>query len=149
MWEIASVVITSLNMGFTDLPSTASSYDGVERDVSKFYQQHIPDIEVGGYHILDKNDRIKAKVSTGTYTEKLDIYPTINFEWEHITELNDEWSILTSLGGKLSLGNHNRPCTDSFDRKYYCGNLTAWSDFKGNKHETFEPKIGITLTRHW
>ena len=149
MWEIAGIVITSLNMGFTDLPDTALSYDGKARDISRFHQQDIPDIEVGGYHILDDNDRIKAEISTGTYTEKLDIYPTIDFAWEHIADINDEWSVLTSIGGELSLGNHNRPCTDSFNREYYCGNLTAWSDFKGNEHETFEPKIGITLTRHW
>ena len=149
MWELAGIAITSLNLGFADLPTTAHSYDGKPRDVSKFYKQTIPNIHLSGYTIIDDNDWIKGSITTGTYTEKMDEYPTINAEWFHNFKLENGWNIATSIGATLNFGTNHRSCKDDFSREYYCGNLTAWSDFKGNKDATIEPKIGITFTRHW
>ena len=149
MWELAGIVVTSLNMGFVDLPDTAYSYDGKERDISKFYEQTIPTTQIGGYTILDDKNWIEGSISTGLYTRKMDVYPTINATWNHLMPINNNWSVTTQIGAKIDLGTTHRPCTDSYDRKYYCGNLTAWSDFKQKDEINVEPKIGITFTRSW
>jgi hypothetical protein len=41
--------------------------------------------------------------------------------------------IFNSFGGDT---NH-KPCLDEYDREYYCGDLTAWSDFE-KKHTAYK-----------
>ena len=59
MWELGAIAITSLNMGFSDLPTTAYSYDGTSRDISEFYTQSIPNIQLEGYSMLNSNNWVK------------------------------------------------------------------------------------------
>ena len=44
------LVITSLHVGFADLPDEAFSYDGHRTSVERFYDQEVPNILLGGYY---------------------------------------------------------------------------------------------------
>ena len=91
MWELGVIAITSLNMGFANLPDTAYSYDGTERDISRFYHQDIPAVQVGGLAVIDDDTWLDWNINSGTHTRKLTtggVKLGINHN-EHIT--NDTW----------------------------------------------------------
>ena len=35
----------------------------------------------------------------------------------------------------------HKPCTDSYNRQYFCGNLTAWSDYKDKSDANSTTKL--------
>ena len=145
-WATLLAGITALDIYYTDLPDTAYSYDGETRSVSQFYNQKIPNIYIGGHYEIDDTDYITWNVNTGTHTDKLNSVG-IGIGWTHIEPLNDIWSINTSISTQHELTTHTS-CTDDYNREYYCGNLTAFSDIKRNNH-VFNNKISISLSARW
>ena len=58
--------------------------------------------------------------------------------------LNDKKDSHLILEGQYWFGSFvsHKPCLDSFDRQYFCGNLTAWSDLNYNPHpESYTLKL--------
>ena len=140
--------VTALDIYYADLPDTAHSYDGEARDISRFYDQDIPNFYIAGNYAIDDNDYISWSLDTGTHTEKLNT-GSISAEWTHIIPINDNWSASGTIGADISFNNHS-PCTDSYNREYLCSNLTAWSDFERNHNEQeIDPKIRVSITRRW
>ena len=147
---LANVIagITALDIYYADLPDTASSYDGTPRDISQFYDQDIPNFYLAGNYTIDRDDSISWSLNTGTHTSKLNT-GSVSAMWDHVTTLNDNLFLSSSVGANLSIENHS-PCVDSYNRSYVCTNLTAWSDFKGKDNEMqLDPEIRLTLTRRW
>ena len=151
MWELGVIAITSLQMGFVNLPDTAYSYDGTARDISQFYRQSIPTTTVGYLKELNDTNYITGYVSSGIYSEKYDVYPTVGFTLNNIQPITDKWDLTTSLASTLSGGYSHSPCADSYNREYYCANLTAWSDFNDKKENINVSinEIRISLSTRW
>ena len=140
----AGIVITSLHVGFADLPKEAYSYDGDSTSVERFYDQEVPNILVGGYY-AEGNTTVSFGIDSGTHTKKLDTYG-LNVGVFHTLPIADSNSDIT-FGAKISADYiENRPCADSYDREYYCGNLTSWKTFEGKTDVQINPSLSINYT---
>jgi hypothetical protein len=147
---VVAVQLTSLSVGHDlGLPQTATSYDGEIRSISEFYEPERPTIKVGGDIYLGAATRISLDLDGGYQSRKLDIDPTLAIGVDHTIGLSSsrDHDLSLQVHGSVSIGgkqNHTS-CVDSYDREYYCGNLTAWTDFV--QHETANPyKVMLTLS---
>ena len=140
--------ITAFDIYYANLPDTAYSYDGEARSISQFYNQKIPNVYLGGYYPLGDSTNLLWAVNTGTHTDKLSD-GSLMLGIQHGYKINDKWSIMGQASITTNFNNHS-PCTDNYNRKYYCGNLTAWSDIEGQLNETeYNPEIRISFNRSW
>ena len=122
MWEFGIIAITSLNMGFANLPETAYSYDGTERDVSRFYYQELPNVELGGLAIIDNATWLNWNIDSGTHTRKLTT-GGIELGINHDIPVTDSTSLTLSTSIDYNHVTH-RPCSDSFNRPVSYTHLT-------------------------
>ena len=146
MWEVLGIAITSLHIAYSDLPTTAYSYDGEARDISQFYDQSIPNIYLDGYSQLDNNNWVTWNLDTGTHTDKLDTVG-LGLGINHRIEINNSTDLTLSASTQYSYTGHSS-CSDEYNRKYYCGNLTAFSDIESEQH-VFNNQISLRLTTRW
>ena len=75
---------------------------------------------------------------TGVSTAKISIKPSIFLGVTHVFGINKNSYFLVGggawFGGKVS----ETACYDSYDRAYWCQNLTAWSDYQPSYPQNFE-----------
>jgi hypothetical protein len=148
--EIAAIGLTSLTVGTADLPTTATSYDGVERDISRFYSPDAPTVDIGGVVYFDSGSVLQAGLNTGYETSKLSVSPSLRASFSTKPfDLGNDWSVKGSISASISARTSHTSCKDSFSREYYCGNLTAWSDFDSKETESkFNVDyVGINFTK--
>ena len=148
MIEAVIAGITAFNISYADLPDTALSYDGTARDVSNFYSQSVPNFHLAGRYALQDRTALTWSLDTGTHVKKLN---TLGFGLGLSHRIptsyqNTYWTV--SGSSTVSLMKH-KPCTDSYNREYYCGNLTAWSDFEDKSNAKFKNKIGVSWITRW
>jgi len=107
-------------------------------DVAHFYSSSIPQILVSGFLMLDGSNAITFGLDTGYSSPKLKVSPALllglSKRW-FMSEKRDAHFIVEASGW-LGQSVSHEPCIDSFNRAYYCGNLSAWSDFSYNAHPT-------------
>ena len=146
---ISSLFLTALSIGYMDLPTEAKSYDDNVRDISRFYKQETPSLTIGGGYIIDNKSYITFGTTTGTYTPKLSIGNSFNVGYTNQIKLNKSWSL--KYNGQVNYNGSikNSPCVDEYNRTYYCGDLTAWSDFEGNRNEKISLSGGISFSYKW
>lgn len=127
------------------LPKYATSYDGVKRDISELYKDEQINFNLQGYLLFENDTLVSLGYDHGIDTKKYDISKEYTINIRKNIDLNDDWSVI--IGGSTKLGGKVRhtPCYDQIDREYYCGNLTAWSDFEQPKHER-KYSANITFT---
>lgn len=133
---VVNAQLTNGGVYSTELPTTATSYDGVERDISRFYTPDNLQFHVSGNIDLASNTRIKLSYDNGLETDKLERDPTLNVGIQQFIEITENSVLALSAGVELGGDVEHTSCKDSYGREYYCGNLTAWSDFKQPKNET-------------
>ena len=112
--------------------AVCSIYDNaVCYDVGQFYRSAVPQILVSGYYKLDGNTAINWGIDSGFSSQKLSVSPAlllgISKRW-YLSERRDS-QIVFEFSGWLGQSIKHSPCSDSYGREYYCGNLSAWSDF--------------------
>ena len=130
------MVAALTNGGFmnVDLPKTAGSYDGKERSIEKFYTHESKPFNVGGLLAFD-NTLINIQYNSGIDTDKLDVNQSATINVKQRFNITDNVSIDAVVGTTIGGEVRHTPCTDSIGREYYCGNLTAWSDFEAEDHK--------------
>jgi len=103
-------------------------------NLSNFYKSINPQAIISGYYFFNKNDAIIIGLNTGFNSPKLVIQPSIELGYSTLVSL--EKNVNFVFEGSKWLGGHieHKPCADTFDREYYCGNLSAWSDFHYQSH---------------
>ncbi len=111
--------------------NTCSTFDkSVCYATADFYKTDYPQIIISSYYFYGKDDALILGVNTGYSSSKLSIEPSIELGFSKFINIRKQHRFAieasTWLGGKIE----HRPCVDSFNREYYCGNLSAWSDFK-------------------
>ena len=133
----ACVIAALTNGGFmnVDLPKTAGSYDGKVRSIEKFYTPESQPYNIGGLIAFD-NTLINIQYNSGIDTEKLDVNSSANIQVTQRFNLTDNVSIDATIGTTIGGEVRHTSCKDSLGREYFCGNLTAWSDFEEGKTET-------------
>ena len=110
--------------------SSCSTFDSyVCYNTSNFYKPKTPQTIVSGYYFYGKDDAVKLGVNTGFDSPKLIIQPSVEIGFSKFINIEKQHQFVIE-GTKWFGGNiQHKPCVDSFDREYYCGNLSAWSDF--------------------
>ena len=110
--------------------NSCSTYDeSICYNTSALYKPTNQQVIVSGYYFFNKNDAILLGLNTGYNSQKLIIQPSIALGYSSQFELDKSKKFVIE-GNKWFGGNiQHKPCVDSFDREYYCGNLSAWSDF--------------------
>ncbi len=112
----------------------AKSYDGITRDISKFYTPKSRTFSIGG-DIYTKNTKISLHYDDGINTPKFKVDDTIAVQVTKHMPINENWSINLTAGYKKNGQSTDISCSDDYGKEYYCGNLTAWSDHTTDKIE--------------
>lgn len=117
-----------------DMPTTAYSYDGEARDISKFYKPENNQYYLGGRYV-NKDNIITFTYDNGYDSSKLDINKSLKLGWYQVKQLKD--NVFVTYGASKTFGGEMRhtSCKDDYGRQYYCGNATAWSTFDQPENE--------------
>jgi hypothetical protein len=114
--------------------NVCSIYDSsVCFDVSGFYNPSYPQVILSGMFASDADTIFSFGLNSGFSAPKVTVSPAImlglskRFYVGNIKE-RDSHIILEANSWFAGSVKHS-PCYDSFDRAYYCANLSAWSDF--------------------
>ena len=135
---IGERMIAAGGQSLMSLPShVCSIYDpSICFEVGTFYHAATPQILLSGLAMLDGNNAILWGIDSGFKSEKLAVSPSLllglSKRW-FLSEKRDSQFIFEAsawLGQSVS----HTPCYDQFNRAYYCGNLSVWSDFSYNPH---------------
>jgi hypothetical protein len=107
-------------------------------DIHPFYTSSVPQILLSGFVMLDGSNAVTFGIDSGYSSSKLKISPSLllglSKRW-FVSEKRDAHFILEASGW-LGQSVSHEPCLDRFNRPYYCGNLSAWSDFTYNARPT-------------
>ena len=150
------IAVTSLNLTFADLPSEVKDYSGKSWDITRFYDQKIPNIHLGGYKILDDRNYVQFQVDTGTHTKKINT-AGLTLAYSNIKPLNNSWELKTTLtvSGSwvkntkcYSTGTSDVPLAKGV-HDFHCGTLTPWNDYTKKELLTENYGINISLTKTW
>jgi len=120
---------------FMKAPSNVCSiYDSsICYEVSGFYNPSYPQVILSGMFASDADTIFSFGLNSGFSAPKVTASPAImlglskRFYVGNIKE-RDSHIILEANSWFAGSIKHS-PCYDSFDRAYYCANLSAWSDF--------------------
>ena len=135
---IGERMIAAGGQSLMSLPShVCSIYDpSICFEVGTFYHAAMPQILLSGLLVLDGNDAIIWGIDSGFKSEKLAVSPSL------LLGLSKRWfpsekrdsQFIVEASGWLGQSVSHTPCYDTFNRAYYCGNLSAWSDFSYDPH---------------
>ena len=141
-WELTHGGSYNIDMG----AEIAYSYDGVARDVSKFYKPTNKQFNVGGYYAFNKyNTLITFDYDNGYNSKKYTIDRSARIGVAHNEQITKDFSIQFTGNYKFGGNDKHIPCLDSHDRQYYCGDLTAWTDAERNSENEKDYNVGLTF----
>lgn len=115
------------------LPLVASAYDNVPRYIGDFYRSRKRTLQMGAIWLKGPNTKVGLHYDGGYLADKYAQAASLSLlygqtHWLKRSQayaLYMNYEISAKLGGKES----HTPCSDSLGRRYFCANLTAWSDF--------------------
>ena len=137
--------LLSADVNHIKMNDTALSYDGTTRDISQFYTPS-NNVYNGTVGIFADDWSAKIRYDNGFESDKLSISKSTTIQLTKTFDLDESWSISGTVGFQLGGKQKHTSCTDSIGRSYYCGNLTAWSDFKGPDYNPYR-SVNIKLTK--
>lgn len=115
------------------VPATVcSGYDAsICHAVGKFYQANQLPIFASALVFLSRDEIVQLGFNSGYDSAKLSVTPSVMLGAGRRFYLNESRKSQLVVHGYRWFGAQvtHRPCLDSFNREYFCGNLTAWSDF--------------------
>ena len=131
MTEVSSLPVRN-GQGYALVCST---YDkAVCADVREFYRFRESSISrVTFVASFNMNWGLRATVITGAKAAKLTIQPKAIFGLIGSIPTSNGGGLSGEIYGSVGGSLIHRPCMDSYDREYFCGNLTAWSDFTSRR----------------
>ncbi len=116
------------------LPSpknVASAYDSeIRHDVSSFYRTKKDRINmILGFTLWGPGTVISVGYDSGVKAEKLSIKRALFLGVNHTVRLRKNTYLGFGLGKWIGGRISETPCVDTYDREYWCQNLTAWSEY--------------------
>jgi len=129
--EARSVAAPSLG----PLGVVCSAYEEtVCADVSGFYRTNKSRLtRIGVVAVLGPTWAARLRFTQGTSAPKATLQPSLQVGLITSQALRAGRTLTleayTSVGGDLV----HRPCIDAYERTYYCGTLTSWTDFPGKR----------------
>lgn len=109
-----------------------SSYDtDMAHNVSKFYEGRQNRIKlITNFKLSSPNTIYSVGFDSGISADKINIQKSLFVGAAHVIELNKQSHMSLSAGSWFGGNIKESPCFDTYDREYWCQNLTAWSDYK-------------------
>jgi hypothetical protein len=109
-----------------------SGYDAsVCQNIGRFYKPGTSQLILTGFYRVNSNNIYSFGFNSGFSSDKLSVNPSILIGGATRFYTSKDKSSHIILEGNYWFGSKvtHRPCLDDYDREYFCGNLTAWSDF--------------------
>ena len=110
-----------------------SEYDETSNahEITHFYtarnqRQHL----ISNFVIPNTNALISIGYDSGSRAEKISVSKTFFLGFSAYKKIDPKSTIFFMVGGWQKERIQERPCVDSYEREYWCTNLTAWSDHK-------------------
>lgn len=129
--------------------SVCSGYDkAICHSVSKFYQSNHTPMLISGLYFMNPDEIVQFGMNTGFDSSKLTVAPSAMLGFGKRIHLNKKRTAQIVLNGYKWVGGQvtHRACQDSFDREYFCGNLTAWSDFSWDENpQSYAGYVSFTM----
>jgi hypothetical protein len=123
------------NSGVTTLLAAplkiVSIYDATSTayDLKSYYTaQNIRAHLILNYFIPDTPILLSAGYDSGSKAQKISISPTKFIGLSSYKRINSNSAIFFMAGGWQRERITETPCVDSYEREYWCANLSAWSD---------------------
>ena len=140
--KIAGVCIVAAQLtggGTYDLPmpEVATSYDGKERSVARFYEKENTPFYVAGGVLFDTDTLVHVSLDSGYDSPKYDIQRSATVHVTQGFDITDKISLDVTIGHKFGGSIRETSCKDSFGREYYCGTLTSWSDYAPQEKQDY------------
>ncbi len=115
----------------TPLHTTVTDYVDREHDITRFYTPEDPKVSVNGYAVINKDIKLDFSFNNGLKTKKLEV---TNKKYIGISKyfIDKKQENIFIIGGSTSWGGDliNQPCTDSYNREYYCATLDFWDEYE-------------------
>lgn len=130
-WQL--VEITSKAIDFSPpRGKVCSDYDiSVCSDVSTFYQfNQYSQWRATLVGTLTPDFGTRITVITGVDSAKMGVEPRIILGLIGVKHWGSDRTLSTEIYNSFLGSTYHRPCRDDYEREYYCGNLTAWTDFQ-------------------
>jgi len=112
-------------------PKVTSAYDPTSAvyELTPFYtakslRTHL----ILNYFIPHTSLLLSAGYDSGSDAEKITVNASKFFGLSTFWRLSSQSAVYILVGAWEPQGVTERPCVDSYDREYWCANLTAWSD---------------------
>lgn len=114
----------------------SSGYDSsVKYDVSRFYKSDKIRLNMMiQYAGRIAGEIFSAGLDTGHHAQKIKIEPAFFVGYARAFQMTERASVTLGFGGWFGGTISEKPCIDYYDREYYCGTLTAWTDYKPVKN---------------
>lgn len=108
-----------------------SAYDStVTHDISSFYQKDSYRIKfISSFVLSSPNTIYSLGFDSGVAAQKIQISRSLFLGIARVVHLKNNSHIALSAGSWFGGSIKELPCYDSYDREYWCQNLTAWTDY--------------------
>jgi len=112
--------------------TVTSYYDpDITYDLSNFYKKTNNRVRFISNFVLDSpNTFYSIGIDTGVSSEKLKVNKSLFIGVSHVFHLNMNSYFSINGGSWLGGSIKETPCYDSYNREYWCQNLTSWADYK-------------------
>ena len=104
--------------------STSTTYDSTAFYTAKNIRTHF----ILNYFIPGTPILLSGGYDTGSRAQKISISPASFIGLSSYKRIDSNSAIFFMMGGWQKEKITEAPCVDSYDREYWCANLSAWSD---------------------
>ncbi|SMN02383.1 hypothetical protein SPONN_943 [uncultured Candidatus Thioglobus sp.] len=112
-------------------PQTASSYNGIEYNISNFYQAKKSRMNmVIHYAGIKPGEILSFGFDTGFSAKKININPALFLGYTRAFQMTEDANIAFNVNGWIGGKVSEQACVDEYNRQYCCPTLTAWRDYK-------------------
>lgn len=112
-------------------PMVISAYDPTSAvyELTPFYTAKSPRTHlILNYFIPHTSLLLSAGYDSGSDAEKITVNASKFIGFSTFWRISSQSAVYILVGAWEPQGVTERPCVDSYDREYWCANLTAWSD---------------------
>ena len=113
-------------------PQTVSSgYDSsIKYYVGNFYKSNKRYQFIFNILGVQKGQFFSVGYDNGVHAEKLTVNQSLFLGFSQAFEVTEHTLFNIGFGAWFGGNTSESPCVDSYDREYWCQNLTSWADYK-------------------
>ena len=134
-WQLIEATYIPLPLAAPSYGTVCSAYDsGVCANVNEFYQFNHKTLQrVTAVVTFSNQWGLRLSFTTGAQATKLALDPRLQIGILRTKAMASGRSLSAEAFSTLGGDTRHKPCLDEYDREYFCGSLTAWSDYPGKR----------------